>query len=61
MAMEFDTKEKKQVNVHYMNIPVPYVVEENFGGYFHSHDDIAWAEELQNQVGVVQFFICLSK
>ncbi|CAL9077870.1 unnamed protein product [Musa acuminata var. zebrina] len=56
MAMEFDTKEKKQVNVHYMNIPVPYVVEENFGGYFLSHDDVAWAEELQNQESMYSSF-----
>ncbi|RRT85097.1 hypothetical protein B296_00002568 [Ensete ventricosum] len=56
MAMEFETKGKKEVNVHYMNVPVPYVVEENFGGYFHSHDDLAWAEELQNQEGMYRSF-----
>ncbi|URD97400.1 Zinc finger, C3HC4 type (RING finger) [Musa troglodytarum] len=58
MAMELETKGKKQVNVHYMNVPVPYVVEENFGGYFHSHDDLAWAEELQNQnIGFTAFLL----
>ncbi|WOL06270.1 E3 ubiquitin-protein ligase [Canna indica] len=45
--MEFETK-GKQVNVHYMNIPEPNVVEENFGGYIHEYD-FALAVELQNQ------------
>ncbi|XP_064994957.1 uncharacterized protein LOC103975907 isoform X2 [Musa acuminata AAA Group] len=31
------------------NVPAPYVVEENFGGYFHDHDDLALVEELQDQ------------
>ncbi|XP_064952051.1 uncharacterized protein LOC135666023 isoform X3 [Musa acuminata AAA Group] len=37
------------------NVPAPYVVEENFGGYFHDHDDLALAEELQDQFGQTFF------
>lgn len=44
------------------NVPAPYVVEENFGGYFHDHDDLALVEELQDQVGVLHFsFVSLKR
>ncbi|WOK99013.1 hypothetical protein Cni_G07725 [Canna indica] len=49
MGTVFETKGTKQGNVHYVDALVPYVVEENFGGYFLDHDDYALAEELQNQ------------
>jgi len=48
MHVELDTNGKQQVNVHYVNTPV--VVEENFGGYYHDHDDFALAQDLQDQV-----------
>lgn len=53
MRVELDTNGKKQVNVHYVNTPVPCVVEENFGGYYHDNDDFALAEVLQDQVILV--------
>ncbi|CAL9201516.1 unnamed protein product [Musa hybrid cultivar] len=38
------------------NVPAPYVVEENFGGYFHDHDDLALVEELQDQESIYLSF-----
>ncbi|URD91265.1 Zinc finger, C3HC4 type (RING finger) [Musa troglodytarum] len=38
------------------NVPAPYGVEENFGGYFHDHDDPALAEDLQNQESIYLSF-----
>ncbi|OAY69601.1 hypothetical protein ACMD2_26084, partial [Ananas comosus] len=54
MEVEFVTKGKQQVAVHYVNAPDCGVVEENFGGYFHDHDDISLAEVLQDQEIVYQ-------
>ncbi|XP_008795396.2 E3 ubiquitin-protein ligase BIG BROTHER-like [Phoenix dactylifera] len=56
MGMEFETKEKKQVNVYYVNAPVSCVVEENFGGYFHDYDVSALAEDLQAQESAYETF-----
>ncbi|ONK56629.1 uncharacterized protein A4U43_C10F10900 [Asparagus officinalis] len=49
MRVEPDTDGKEQVNVHYVNSPVPCVVEENFGGYYGDHDDFVLEEDLQDQ------------
>ncbi|XP_029119906.1 uncharacterized protein [Elaeis guineensis] len=56
MGMEFETKGKQQANVYYVNAPVPCVVEENFGGYFHDHDVSALAEDLLAQESVYESF-----
>ena len=41
---------KKKVCVGYMNAPVPYAIEENYGGCFFDDDDDL-AQVLQDQVG----------
>lgn len=52
MGMKFETKGKKPMNIHYVNVPQPNVVEEHFGGDYHD-DDFALAVVLQNQVDVL--------
>lgn len=54
MRVEVDTNGKHQVNVHYVNSPIPCVVEENFGGCYHDHDDFEFAQVLQDQETVYQ-------
>lgn len=54
MRMEFDTNGKQHVNVHYVNTPIPCVVEENFGEYYDDHDDFSLAQVLQDQETVYQ-------
>ncbi|KAJ4759453.1 RING/U-box superfamily protein [Rhynchospora pubera] len=44
------------MSVHYMNAPIRYIVEENFGGYFDDHDDDSLAEVLQDQEIVYESF-----
>lgn len=42
------------MDIHYVNAPVPYSVEENFEGCFHDHDDFTLAQILQDQETVYQ-------
>ncbi|KAF0893364.1 hypothetical protein E2562_024187 [Oryza meyeriana var. granulata] len=50
MEVMQDTTGKKEVVVCYMNAPLPYVIEENYGGCFFE-DDVDLAQVLQDQVG----------
>eukprot|EP00494_Astrolonche_serrata_P006273 UN06290 len=44
-----DTTGKKEAVVYYMDTPLPYAIEENFGGCFFE-DDVDLAQVLQDQV-----------
>jgi len=48
---------KKKVYVGYMSAPLPYAIEENYGGCFFDDDDDL-AQVLQDQVGYC--FLCSS-
>ncbi|KAL0913131.1 hypothetical protein M5K25_016565 [Dendrobium thyrsiflorum] len=52
MRVELQTGEKQKMDSHYVNAPVPYVVEENFEGDFPDHNDLSHltlAQILQDQ------------
>uniref|UniRef100_A0A8I6WRF7 RING-type domain-containing protein n=1 Tax=Hordeum vulgare subsp. vulgare TaxID=112509 RepID=A0A8I6WRF7_HORVV len=53
MSMEVlhDTTGKKEAAVYYMDAPLPYAIEENFGGCFFE-DDVDLAQVLQDQLAV---------
>ncbi|XP_048558670.1 E3 ubiquitin ligase BIG BROTHER-related-like isoform X1 [Triticum urartu] len=55
MSMEVlhDTTGKKEAVVYYMDTPLPYAIEENFGGCFFE-DDVDLAQVLQDQEIVYQ-------
>ncbi|PKA54179.1 E3 ubiquitin ligase BIG BROTHER [Apostasia shenzhenica] len=42
------------MDIHYVKAPIPYLVEENFDGYFHDHDDLTISQILQDQEIVYQ-------
>ncbi|KAG0473185.1 hypothetical protein HPP92_015042 [Vanilla planifolia] len=52
MEVGLQTGGKQQVDIHYVNAPMHYVVEENFGGYHHEQDDVTYAQILQDQESV---------
>ncbi|URD91266.1 Zinc finger, C3HC4 type (RING finger) [Musa troglodytarum] len=52
----FAEKYQTYIAIMVQNVPAPYGVEENFGGYFHDHDDPALAEDLQNQESIYLSF-----
>ncbi|XP_020585601.1 E3 ubiquitin ligase BIG BROTHER-related-like isoform X2 [Phalaenopsis equestris] len=54
MKVELQTGKKQQMESHYVNAPVTYVVEENFEGRFHDHNDLALAQTLPDQFNVVK-------
>lgn len=53
MEVMHDTTGKKEVVVCYMNAPLPYMIEENYGGCFFE-DDVDLAQVLQDQEIVYQ-------
>ncbi|CAM0903293.1 unnamed protein product [Alopecurus aequalis] len=53
MEVLYDTTGKKEVVVYYMDAPVPYAIEENYGGCFFE-DDVDLALVLQDQEIVYQ-------
>ncbi|KAI0520518.1 hypothetical protein KFK09_007994 [Dendrobium nobile] len=54
MGVERQTGGKKQMDIHYVQAPAPYSVEENFEVFFPDHDDLTLAELLQDQETVYQ-------
>ncbi|XP_077245668.1 uncharacterized protein LOC143885400 [Tasmannia lanceolata] len=56
MGVEYETKGKKQVEVHYVNSGVPSVVNESFEGYYVEHGDLSLEEVLLDQESVYQSF-----
>ena len=50
MEVMHDTTGKKEVVVCYMNAPIAFMIEENYGGCFFE-DDVDLAQVLQDQVG----------
>ncbi|KAL0923640.1 hypothetical protein M5K25_007705 [Dendrobium thyrsiflorum] len=54
MGVERQTGGKKQMDIHYVQAPAPYSVEENFEGFFPDHDDLTLAQLLQDQETVYQ-------
>ncbi|XP_020678433.1 E3 ubiquitin ligase BIG BROTHER-related-like isoform X1 [Dendrobium catenatum] len=54
MRVELQTGKKQQMDSHYVNAPEPYVVEENFEGYFPDHNDLTLAQILQDQETVYE-------
>jgi hypothetical protein len=47
---------KREVVVSYMNAPLPYAIEDGFGGCFFADDDDDLAQVLQDQVGCWYMF-----
>lgn len=54
MSVELQTGKKRQMDSHYINAPVPYVVEENFVEHFPDHNGLTLAQILQDQETVYQ-------
>lgn len=50
MRVELETGKQQRMDSHYVNAPVPYVVEENFVEYFPDHNGLTLAQILQDQV-----------